>query len=338
MNNKTPTSILITGGAGYIGSHTCRILSKKGLNLVVLDNLEYGHRDALEVSENLHFYQGSVGNESLLKKIFINHKIEAVVHFAAYTYVGESVAQPEKYYENNILQPMTLLRVMKSFGCVNIIFSSTCATYGNPHYLPLDENHPQHPVSPYGKSKYFLEQIIRDYSKAYGFRYVFLRYFNASGAAMDGSIGEDHDPETHLIPLLLKTAKGESGPLKIFGNDYETPDGTCLRDYIHVEDLAEAHFLALSYLQQRKASNAFNLGTGKGYSVMEVIHEVENVTNRKVPFEIVPRREGDATSLVAQASLAKSQLGWEAKHKSLYSIVESAWKWENGPSNGKYNN
>ncbi|WP_143961257.1 UDP-glucose 4-epimerase GalE [Litoribacter populi] len=332
------TCILITGGAGYIGSHTCRLLLKKGFKLVVIDTLEYGHQDALEDSENLQFYLGSIGNERLLKRIFIKHKIDAVVHFAAYTYVGESVSEPEKYYENNVLQPMTLLRVMKAFGCLNFIFSSTCATYGNPDYLPLDEKHPQQPLSPYGKSKYFLEQILEDYGRAYKFQYVFLRYFNASGSALDGSIGEDHEPETHLIPLLLKTAKGAMGPIKVFGDDYETPDGTCLRDYIHVEDLAEAHYLALQYIEQGKSSDVFNLGTGKGYSVMEVLRAVEKVTGCNVPFELAPRREGDATSLVADPSLAKSQLGWEAKITDINKVVESAWKWESGPTDGKFKN
>lgn len=328
-------TILVTGGAGYIGSHTCKLLIKYGYRIIILDSLEYGHLDALNFKKE-NFIQGDIGDEQLLAKLFEDYDIEAVVHFAAYTYVGESVNEPGKYYRNNFSKALTLLDAMVKQDCKKLVFSSTCATYGDPQYLPLDESHPQLPLNPYGRSKYFFEQAVEDYRKAYGLGYVFLRYFNASGAASDGSIGEDHDPETHLIPLVLKNIKGIHPELKIFGNDSPTADGTCIRDYIHVEDLASAHLKALEYLDRGGSPTAFNLGTGQGHSVLEVIKTAESVTGKKADYSFAPKRAGDAVSLVANAEKAAELMGWNATETDLEEIIASAWKWENGPLKGKY--
>lgn len=329
-------TILVTGGAGYIGSHTCRLISSKEYRIIVLDNLEYGHLDALGLDEGCIFINGDIGDKLLLVELFEEYDFEAVVHFAAYTYVGESVNNPEKYYRNNFTNGLILLDVMMKYGCRKLVFSSTCATYGNPKYIPMDEDHPQQPLNAYGRSKYFFEQAVNDFHKAYGLEFVFLRYFNASGAARDGDIGEDHNPETHLIPLVLQQAKGERQAIKVFGSDYPTLDGTCIRDYIHVEDLASAHLKALQYLDKGNESTAFNLGTGQGYSVLQVINTAEKITGRKVEFSFAPKREGDAESLVANVKKAAEKLGWRAEITKLEEIIESAWRWENGPNNGKY--
>lgn len=327
--------ILVTGGAGYIGSHTVRLLMEKGYQVVVLDNLVYGHREAI-VNDDVELVEGDISDEKLLNELFSKYKFEAVLHFAAYAYVGESVSNPHKYYTNNVAGPLVLLKAMVDHGCRQFIFSSTCATYGNPEYMPLDEKHPQNPVSPYGKSKYLLEQIIKDYEVAYGLKYVFLRYFNASGASEDGLIGEDHDPETHLIPLILDAIVGDRPAIRIFGTDYPTPDGTCVRDYIHVNDLGDAHIKALEYLQKGGESIACNLGTGFGYSVKEVIKAAEEVTGQEVPVKLADRRAGDATELVADAKLALNKLGWDPKYKDIKEIIATAWAWKTGKRKGKY--
>jgi len=327
--------ILITGGAGYIGSHAVRYFIQNNYKVVVLDNLITGHEAAL-VDAEVIFYRGSVADEAMLNEIFTKHSIQAVVHFAAATYVGESVTDPAKYYHNNVAAVLVLLDAMRKHQCLNFVFSSTCATYGDPQYLPLDEVHPQNPISPYGESKLMLEKIVKDYGRAYGFRYAFLRYFNACGAWEDARIGEHHDPETHLIPLILECAKGSRAAITVFGSDYDTPDGTCIRDYIHVVDLAKAHLKAVEVLLQQGISLICNLGTGKGASVKEVIAAVEKVTRQKVNIVWGVRRDGDPSRLVANPQRAKELLQWVAEYQNLDDIVRSAWQWSNGENNGKY--
>ena len=330
------SSILVTGGAGYIGSHTVRMFAEQaGKNVIVLDNLVFGHPEAI-VSEGVHFIEGDMADADLIERLFSENKIEAVVHFAAFAYVGESVTDPLKYYRNNTAAPLTILDAMKRHGCQQFIFSSTCATYGDPVRIPIDESHPQNPINPYGASKWMLERVLKDCEPAYGIRSVWLRYFNASGCSTDGVIGEDHAPETHLIPLILQAIKGERGALTVFGTDYDTPDGTCIRDYIHVDDLAKAHLQALDYLQKGKPTIACNLGTGTGFSVKEMIDAAEKVTGQKVPVEYGDRRPGDPSKLIADATFAKATLGWEADYKDVTAIIETAWKWFNGPHGGKY--
>ena len=328
-------TILVTGGAGYIGSHTVRLLADKGHKIVVIDNLIYGHEQAI-VNKEVVFEKGDIGDAAFLDNIFISYTITAVLHFAAFAFVGESVIDPAKYYQNNLASPLVLLDSMRKYNCRHIIFSSTCATYGNPQYVPMDEKHPQNPINPYGQSKLMLEKVIMDYEKAYGIKYVFLRYFNASGAAEDGEIGEDHTPETHLIPLVLEAALGLRKSITVFGTDYDTPDGSCIRDYIHVADLAEAHRLALDYLIEGNPSIACNLGTGRGYSVKEVIQLAEEVTGLKVPIEYGERRAGDPPILVAKPDLAREKLGWEASYKELKDVIRSAWAWHNNAKKGRY--
>lgn len=332
MNNK---KILITGGAGYIGSHTVRLLADKGYEIIVLDNLVYGHRDAI-VNSEVELIVGDLGDKELTNRIFEYHEIDAVIHFAAYAYVGESVADPEKYYQNNIAAPLNLLEVMRKNGCSNFIFSSTCATYGNPEYVPIDEKHPQNPINPYGQSKLMLEKIVKDYAHAYGTKYVFLRYFNAAGASIDGLIGEDHTPESHLIPLILDAVNGDRPNITVFGTDYDTPDGTCIRDYIHVSDLATAHLAAVEHLGAGKPSAICNLGTGVGVSVKEMIKVVENVTGKPVPVVYGERRPGDPPYLYANPQNAKDILGWEAKYNHIEDIVAHAWGWKTGIKLGKF--
>ena len=269
-------------------------------------------------------------------EVFDKYNPVAVLHFAAYAYVGESVEKPAKYYHNNIIDTISLLDLMLEKGCNNFIFSSTCATYGNPQYIPIDEKHPQDPINPYGKSKFMLEHVIKDYSHAYGLNYVFLRYFNACGASVDAKIGEDHNPETHLIPLILEAATGERESIKVFGTDYDTPDGTCIRDYIHVNDLGDAHIRAVEHLLAGKESVICNLGTGTGNSVKEVIDAVEEVTGKEIKKDFEDRRAGDPPQLVANATVAKEVLGWEPKYKDIKEIIKTAWAWKSGPQNGHY--
>ena len=329
-------AILITGGAGYIGSHTVRQVARGDYEIVVLDNLVYGHEKAI-VDDKVSLVVGDLGDKDLVRTLFQKYDFKAVIHFAAYAYVGESVSNPSKYYHNNISSPLNLLDVMLEFECKNFIFSSTCATYGNPDYVPIDENHPQRPINPYGKSKYMLEQILKDYARAYDLKYVFLRYFNASGASQDALIGEDHDPETHLIPLILDAINGDRENITVFGTDYDTEDGSCIRDYIHVDDLAQAHIKALDHLLKGGHSLACNLGTGQGVSVLEMIKSAEEVTGKKVPVVLGDRREGDPARLVANAEYAKAALGWVAEIKDIKKIIESAWNWKTNARGGKYN-
>lgn len=332
----TSETILITGGAGYIGSHTVRHLAATGKKIVVLDNLSYGHREAI-TDPSVELVIGNVGDRELLNQLFSKHSFCAVVHFAAFAYVGESVTDPLKYYWNNTAEPVALLQVMQEHGCKVFVFSSTCATYGTPEVVPITENNPQNPINPYGQSKLMVEKILADSEHAFGLKSACLRYFNASGCAPDGEIGEDHDPETHLIPRVLMALTGEIEYLEVFGTDYPTPDGTCIRDYIHVEDLAEAHGLALDHLLSGKPSLRCNLGTGTGVSVKEIISAAEEVSGKTVPIRYGPRREGDPPRLVADPSLAKEILGWSAKNKDITETIRSAWAWMSGPRKGRYN-
>lgn len=318
-------NILVTGGAGYIGSHTCKFLHQKGYNPIVLDNLVYGHRSSVKWGI---LVEGDVRDNIILNQIFSQYKPLAVIHFAAFAYVGESVINPGKYYENNVSGTITLLEAMRRYHCKQLVFSSTCATYGNPSFLPINEEHPQQPINPYGRSKLMIEQILADYSEAYGMAFVALRYFNAAGADLDGEIGEDHTPETHLIPLVIDAALGRQPSIKIFGTDYPTNDGTAIRDYIHVADLAEAHFKALDLLATEKKSQIFNLGTGNGTSVQEIVNAVKRLAGKEIPVEYVARRPGDPPELIASAQKAKITLGWEPKHSDVYTMIESAWKWQ----------
>jgi len=311
------------------------LAEEAGYQVVVIDNLVFGHRDAL-VSEGVVLVEADISDANAVEEIFCTHNISGVVHFAAFCFVGESVTDPLKYYANNTAAPLTLLRAMREHGCDQFILSSTCATYGDPQEMPMTEMHAQQPINPYGRSKLMLEQILSDCDQAYGLRSVRLRYFNASGCSMDGLIGEDHDPETHLIPNVLRAAKGEIGPLTVFGRDYPTPDGTCIRDYVHVEDLARAHVNALNYLREGGTSFSCNLGTGKGASVRQVIDTAALVTGKQVPVEYGERREGDPPELVADSSLAKQVLSWEPQITDIRQIIETAWAWMNGPGGGKY--
>lgn len=316
-------NILVMGGAGYIGSHTVKHLMKNGYNCIVADNLVYGHEEAVLTP---NFEKADLLNKESLDKVFTKYKIDAVVHFAAYTYVGESVENPQKYFENNVVGTLNLLEAMLKHGVKKIVFSSTCATYGNPKYMPLDEKHGQNPINAYGRTKFFIEQIFNDYEKAYGLKHIALRYFNAAGCSPDGEIGESHNPETHLIPLVLKAIKGERQSIKVFGSDYDTSDGTCIRDYIHVEDLAEAHKLALEKLDE--FSGCINLGTGIGTSVKEIINAAEKVTGLKCPVEYVERRAGDPAKLYASNDYALKILGWKPKYTEIEDIIRTAWGWE----------
>jgi UDP-glucose 4-epimerase len=317
--------ILIAGGAGYIGSHCTLDFIRNGYECAVFDNLSEGHKEAIQ-SKN--FFQGDLSNIEDIRNVFKKYPIKGVVHFAASCYVGVSVTDPQKYYYNNVVNTLNLLKVMLENNVKNIVFSSTCATYGNPVYTPIDESHPQAPINPYGKTKLMIENIFQDYDKAYGLKYMALRYFNAAGADNKADIGESHSPETHLIPLVLQTALGKREFIKIFGTDYETPDGTCIRDYIHVNDLSKAHRLAFESLKENKKSNFYNLGTGKGNSVKEIIEVSEKITGKSINTEFGERREGDPPILVASNSKAKNELGWEPDFTDISDIIESAWHWE----------
>ena len=323
-------AILVTGGAGYIGSVAVEDLYKKGEEVVVLDNLVYGHRDA--VAEEIHFYEGEIGDKALVEKIVREYDVEACMHFSAFAYVGESVEQPQKYYENNFVQTIDLLEVLIKTGAKKFIFSSTCATYGEPQYVPIDEKHPQNPVNPYGWSKFMVERVLEDYDKAYDLKFVALRYFNACGASE--RCGEHHDPETHLIPLILFAAQGKRDAISIFGDDYPTPDGTAVRDYIHISDLSQAHLLALDYLRKGGSSEFVNLGNGGGYSVKEVIDAARKVTGKEIEARLAPRRAGDPSRLVANAAKAREVLGWNPQFPEIEKIIASAWKWHEAHPQG----
>ena len=316
--------ILVCGGAGYIGSHTNKLLSSRGYETVVFDNLIYGHKEAVKWGT---FVQGDLKNIADIEDIFQSYPIEAVFHFAAFAYVGESVKEPEKYYYNNIVNTLNLLQVMREYGCKKIVFSSSCATYGEPDTVPITEDVPQNPINPYGFTKLVVERILKDYHNAYGLEYAVLRYFNAAGADPDGEIGESHDPETHIIPLVLDAASGKRPDIKVFGTDYPTPDGSCVRDYIHVSDLAEAHLLALNYLENGGESDCFNLGNEKGTSVLEVVNAVRSITGQDFPVILAPRRPGDPAILVGSSEKARKILGWEPQFTDIKTIVHHAWKW-----------
>lgn len=313
--------VLVIGGAGYIGSHTARKLSRLGHTPLIYDNLSTGHQS---LAGGFELVKGDILDPATLLPVL--HRVDAIMHFAAHAYVGESVTNPRKYFHNNVEGGLSLLNTAVDAGVKKIIFSSTCAVYGEPSCVPISENTPRQPVNPYGASKLFFEHALEAYDRAYGLRVAILRYFNAAGADESGEIGELHQPETHLIPLALQAAAGTGPELKLFGSDYPTPDGTCIRDYIHVNDLAEAHVKALEHLQAGKPSFAANLGTGRGHSVREVITTVEEVTNNPVPLRLCPRRVGDPPALVADPSLAESLLLWKAK-RSLRESISSAWNW-----------
>ncbi len=317
-------AILVTGGAGYIGSHAVRALKKSGFETLVLDNLIYGHADFVQPDELL---KGDLEDRQFLDQVFQNHSIEAVLHFAAYAYVGESVANPSKYYHNNVGCTLNLLDTMVKYHVRHFIFSSTCATYGEPLSIPIDENHPLRPINPYGRTKFMVEQILDDYDKAYYIKSVRLRYFNAAGADPEGGIGEDHTPETHLIPLIFSVAINQLPHISIFGTDYPTHDGTCIRDYIHVTDLADAHVLGLQYLQQGGKTDVFNLGNGNGFSVKEVIDVAREVTDKEILAIEAERRVGDPAELVGSSKKIKEILGWSPKYTELKTIIETAWQW-----------
>jgi len=315
--------VLVTGGAGYIGSVAVEDLAARGEQVAVLDNLVYGHRSA--VHDGVPFYEGDIGDKTLIKRILADHQIDACMHFSAYAYVGESVKEPAKYFQNNFVETLRLLDALRAGGVNKFIFSSTCATYGVPQHVPIDEMHPQWPINPYGWTKLMVEQALAAYDTAYNLKFVALRYFNAAGATK--ARGEDHDPETHLIPLVLKAALGRIPKVSVFGNDYDTPDGTAIRDYIHISDLSSAHLLALDHLRVGKQSEFINLGNGSGYSVREVIETAKKVTGRDIPVEDAPRRAGDPPQLVGDSRKAREVLGWKPKFPELEKIVESAWNW-----------
>ncbi len=323
-------AILVTGGAGYIGSVTVELLREKGESVVVLDNLVYGHRAA--VDENVPFYQGNIGDKDLVKRIVREHAVDACIHFAAYAYVGESVTDPAKYYENNTSQTNQLLNALVEAGVRRVVFSSTCATYGTPQRIPMDEMHPQSPVNPYGWSKFMSERILESYDTAYNLKFAALRYFNAAGAT--ARCGEHHDPETHLIPNVLAAANGELPFVSVFGDDYDTPDGTCIRDYIHVADLGDAHLRALEFLQNGGDSTHINLGNGLGFSVLEVIEAARKVSGKNIEVKIEPKRAGDPSRLIADARKASEVLGWKPKYANLETIIRTAWDWKQAHPRG----
>jgi UDP-arabinose 4-epimerase len=316
-------TVLVTGGAGYIGSHTARVLRRHGYDVVIYDNLSTGHE---LLARGFELIRGDIGDAAAISKAL--SRVDAVMHFAAHAYVGESVDNPRKYFRNNVEAALTLLNVCQDRGLKHFVFSSTCAVYGTPQRIPIPEDTPRAPVNPYGVSKLFFEQALEAYDRAYALRSVRLRYFNAAGADESGEIGEIHDPETHLIPAAFEAIQGKRPALEIFGSDYPTPDGTCIRDYIHVNDLAEAHVLALKHLQSGGASVALNLGTGRGNSVKEVLSTIASVTEKPVPQRAAPRRAGDPAELIADPTQANKILGWKAQ-RSLLEIVETAWRWAN---------
>lgn len=322
--------ILVTGGAGYIGSHTVRLLISRGHQVTVYDNLSMGHRAAVPAD---HLVVGDLKDLDHLDHVLLIHRIEAVVHFAANAFVGESVVNPAKYYQNNLINTLSLMERMRRHNIGRIVFSSTCATFGTPEKLPIVEETPQQPINPYGWSKLLVEQALTDYAAAYGWGFAALRYFNAAGASPKGDIGEDHEPETHLIPLVLQTILGQRPQIEIFGTDYPTSDGTCVRDYVHVDDLAEAHILALEKLQSGTAMK-YNVGIGQGYSVREVIQTAEKITGRSVAVKEGRRRAGDPAELVASPARIMKELGWRPKYLELEPIVETAWRWHQAHPKG----
>jgi UDP-glucose 4-epimerase len=325
--SPTRKTILVTGGAGYIGSHAVLALKRAGYEVVILDNLVYGHKDLVEKVLQVELVVGDTSDRPLLDDLFARHQIAAVMHFSAYAYVGESVTDPAKYYRNNVYGTLTLLEAMEAASVKKFVFSSTCATYGVPSVVPIPEDLPQNPINPYGATKLMVERILSDFDVAYGLKSVRFRYFNAAGADPSGLLGEDHNPETHLIPLVLLTALGKRKSISIFGTDYPTNDGTCVRDYIHVSDLADAHVLGLEYLINGGDSNFFNLGNGSGFSVKEVIETARQVTGCDIPVEEKESRAGDPPALIGSAEKARTILGWNPQYSNLDDIISHAWKW-----------
>jgi len=321
------TTILVTGGAGYIGTHAVLAWQRSGYEVIVLDSLVYGHRDIVEKILQVELVIGDMNDRQLLDQIFATHKIEAVMHFAAYAYVGESMVTPAKYYRNNVVGTLTLLEAMLDASVRKFIFSSTCATYGRSETIPIPETHSQQPINPYGASKLMVERILKDLDIAYDFKSVTFRYFNAAGADPTGLIGENPTPETHLIPLILLTALGERESIAIFGTDYSTPDGTCIRDYTHVTDIAQDHVLGLEYLLKGNETDTFNLGNGNGFSVKEVIEAARHVTQQEIPVVEHPRRQGDPSILVGSSDKARKILGWSPQYSDLNQILTHAWQW-----------
>lgn len=320
-------TILVTGGAGYIGSHTVLKLQNVGYKVIVLDNLVNGHRYIVEKVLGAKLIVGDIANRSLLNSVFAEHDISAVMHFAAYAYVGESVVNPAIYYRNNVLGTLVLLEAMLAARINKLVFSSTCATYGVPQHIPITEDHIQEPINPYGTTKLAVEKMIKDFDSAYGLKSVIFRYFNAAGAEPSGLLGESHEPEPHLIPLVLLTALGQRESISIFGTDYPTKDGTCIRDYIHVCDLAKAHILGLDYLLEQEESNVFNLGNGDGFSVKEIIQIAEKVSGRTIPVVECSRRIGDPAVLIGSGKKAEKVLGWQPKYTNLEQVISHAWQW-----------
>jgi UDP-glucose 4-epimerase len=323
-------AILVTGGAGYIGSATVELLRDRGEDVVVLDDLFRGHRGAID--PDVPLYIGKIGESGLVDRIVREYGVDSCIHFAALAYVGESVTEPARYFDNNVAQGLRLMEALSGAGVRRVVFSSTCATYGEPKIVPIPEEHPQWPESPYGWSKFFMERILENFDRAYGLKFVSLRYFNAAGAT--GRHGEHHEPETHLIPNVLAAAMGKAPCVQVFGRDYATPDGTAVRDYIHITDLAGAHILALDYLKQGGPSEFLNLGNGAGYSVLEVIETARRVTGRPIAIEFGPRREGDTTRLIAKADKARRVLGWRPQFPGLEAIIGSAWNWHQAHPRG----
>ncbi len=318
--------ILVAGGAGYIGSHTCKRLALAGFEPITLDNLTTGFKHNVKWGP---FVEGNIADQALVKKIINQYDIHAVIHFAASAYVGESILHPRKYFENNVVGTLNLLNALLDCDVKHIVFSSTCATYGVPQTVPISEENSQLPINPYGDSKLFVEKILKWYQLQYGLESVVLRYFNAAGADPDGEIGEEHNPETHLIPLVIQALRGQVPELKVFGTDYATPDGTAMRDYIHVSDLAEAHVLSLMHLQSGKGSVALNLGMGISYSVLDVVRSAEKISGKKCPVKYAPRRVGDPSILTSNSTKAKNVLRWQVHYTELDRIIETAWKWHN---------
>lgn len=320
-------TILVTGGAGYIGSHAVQALKDANYQVIILDNLVYGHRDLVENVLKAKLIVGDIGDRDLLDQIFATYEITAVMHFAAYAYVGESIQDPAKYYSNNVTGTLTLLQAMVAASVNKLVFSSTCATYGVPNSVPVTEEEPQNPINPYGASKLMVERIIADFDVAYGLKSVIFRYFNAAGADPQGRLGEDHTPETHLLPLVLQTALGKRESISIYGNDYPTPDGTCVRDYVHVSDLADAHVLGLKHLLEGGNSETFNLGNGNGFSVRQVIETARKVTGQIIKVVECDRRPGDPPILVGSAEKARKVLSWQPRYPGLEDILTHAWSW-----------
>ncbi len=318
-------NVLITGGAGYIGSHVNRLLADKGIHTIVLDDLSDGHEEAVTHGT---FIKGDCGNAVLLNQIMAVYPVSAVMHFAAYASVPDSVARPSRYYHNNVTNMQTLLNACVANGVGHFVFSSSAAVFGEPRYVPMDEEHPKEPINPYGTTKLIGEKMLMDYQRAYGLRYCAFRYFCAAGDSKDGCIGESHNPETHLIPVMIKAAR-EGKPFQVFGDDYDTRDGSCIRDFVHVLDLAEAHWLGLLYIMDHDTSEHFNLGSGAGFSVLEMIRALEDVTGKPTPYTVSARREGDPAVLVASNGKAKKLLLWEPRHSDIHTILRDAWNWEN---------